>query len=519
MAEKISIRGKNAGDGEANYSIDYVVSGLISLLETNQIDRAVDIYMRCNEDVGFPLLSRAQKSDALYRQAANLLYRARDYAKAAMCCEQLGEIAKAASLYERAGDHAQAAHMYASIGEKRRAAEMLEKCNQLVNAARLYESDGDKVHAAQCWERAQEYVRAATLYMDAAKWDRAQQALLQVGTTHPDFRVAQELRAKVDANLASAPAQHAPALPDLEQTATIQQMPRFELPALGVSMGGPVEERRGTGTQIAPQVLSPFASSPNDSFLQDPNEYSTQYDAAPVAFPADPAPQPNPTPEPSLVTPSAIDLQPISLSDFYSDDQIQSSSPNVPQNISVDGASSAIPKATNVRPAMRVTSTVVKMMEGFDFIRKLPLFSELSLDDLRTFYRLCEIRNVATETPLTTQGKTPEAMWVILDGNALVYRDQAIVATLGEGDHIGDMSLLDDSGHSAASATVLTEGDARLLRLDRAGFLRILNTNDAVALRIYRAFARELAARLRDANIHLAQWVQWNAAMQQPPTS
>ena len=47
---------------------------------------------------------------------ANLFFRARDFSRAAYCCEHLEEPIKAAQLYERCDDWPQAAQMYAAAG-------------------------------------------------------------------------------------------------------------------------------------------------------------------------------------------------------------------------------------------------------------------------------------------------------------------------------------------------------------------------------------------------------------------
>ena len=70
---------------------------------------------------------------------------------------------------------------------------------------------------------------------------------------------------------------------------------------------------------------------------------------------------------------------------------------------------------------------------------------------------------------------------------------EAILATLKPGDHIGEMSLIDDQAHSA---TVKAEVVTDVLVLGRQQFLQILPENSAMAFGIMRV----LVKRLRDAD-------------------
>ena len=52
---------------------------------------------------------------------------------------------------------------------------------------------------------------------------------------------------------------------------------------------------------------------------------------------------------------------------------------------------------------------------------------------------------------------------------------------------------------------MLAAQPTRLLRLASRGFQHVLQTHDALALRVYRAFNRVLAARLRDTTARLSR--------------
>ncbi|NIR41668.1 MAG: cyclic nucleotide-binding domain-containing protein, partial [Actinobacteria bacterium] len=85
-----------------------------------------------------------------------------------------------------------------------------------------------------------------------------------------------------------------------------------------------------------------------------------------------------------------------------------------------------------------------------------------------------------------------DALFVILDGTAVVERNGREVARLGPGDYFGELSLL-DPGPRAASVTVTSDADLAVLgvRMFRV-LLRDVPTISAKLL-------ADMAARLRDA--------------------
>jgi CRP/FNR family transcriptional regulator, cyclic AMP receptor protein len=189
----VTIRGRAAGEADFYYTLDRVLGGLLVALKGGRIDEAVDVYSRCREDIGFQLIARVQADPALFKQTANLFFRARDYARAAYCCEQLEEYAKAAQLYERCDDWAHAAQMYAAAGEGAKAAEMFEKDGDLVAAARLFKDLKETLRAASCFERAKRPFDAATLYQEAGRFEKAIELLNAVDEDSPDRKVANKV--------------------------------------------------------------------------------------------------------------------------------------------------------------------------------------------------------------------------------------------------------------------------------------------------------------------------------------
>ena len=74
--------------------------------------------------------------------------------------------------------------------------------------------------------------------------------------------------------------------------------------------------------------------------------------------------------------------------------------------------------------------------------------------------------------------------------------NDVVLAILGQGDIVGEMSLLDSAGRSASVETL---EESTLLWMDRESFQQALNTIPALAMNLVRV----LAARVRLANEHI----------------
>lgn len=137
-------------------------------------------------------------------------------------------------------------------------------------------------------------------------------------------------------------------------------------------------------------------------------------------------------------------------------------------------------------------------VEDSRFLGKLELFQGLTPDQLAELNGLLRSSAVQTGTHFITADQPGEVVYVILEGTVKIYVTQAdgrevILAFLGPGDTVGEMSLVDSSGRSA---NVVTTEPSRLLWMDRASFQGALRTLSPLANNLVRL----LANRLRFAN-------------------
>lgn len=131
-------------------------------------------------------------------------------------------------------------------------------------------------------------------------------------------------------------------------------------------------------------------------------------------------------------------------------------------------------------------------------LAELPLFHGLSLNELLWLGERLRCKTYPAEMNLITAEMPGEVVYIILRGTVKIHIEQAdggdvVLALLGRGDTVGEMSLIDSAGRSAS---VLTLEESVLLWLDKASFQDALQRIPTLALNLVRI----LAGRVRLAN-------------------
>jgi len=138
------------------------------------------------------------------------------------------------------------------------------------------------------------------------------------------------------------------------------------------------------------------------------------------------------------------------------------------------------------------------MLSNLDLIRRVPLFSMLTVEQAQTIADGVVKRRYRRGEIIVEQGRKSDALFILLSGRARVITSDArgrevILAVLEAGDYLGEMSLIDNEPHSA---TVRAEVQTDVLVLGRNEFAVCLPDNSSLSY----AILRGLVARLRNAD-------------------
>jgi CRP/FNR family transcriptional regulator, cyclic AMP receptor protein len=128
----------------------------------------------------------------------------------------------------------------------------------------------------------------------------------------------------------------------------------------------------------------------------------------------------------------------------------------------------------------------------------LELFQGLSREQLAELNGLLRSSSIPAGAHFITAEQPGEVVYVLLEGTVKIYVPQpdgrdVILAFLGRGDTVGEMSLVDSAGRSA---NVVTTEPSRVLWMDRATFQSCLRSLAPLASNLVRL----LSHRLRFAN-------------------
>lgn len=139
-----------------------------------------------------------------------------------------------------------------------------------------------------------------------------------------------------------------------------------------------------------------------------------------------------------------------------------------------------------------VTLTTLELM------RRVPFFDQLSDEQARALNDELEKRSFKRSENLVVAGQKSDELLVVLSGtaNAIIHHTNGrrlVLASLGAGDCVGEMSLVDNEPHSA---TVVATKQVDALVLTREGFNFCVQNNANMAMTVMRG----MVSRLRKAD-------------------
>ena len=134
------------------------------------------------------------------------------------------------------------------------------------------------------------------------------------------------------------------------------------------------------------------------------------------------------------------------------------------------------------------------MLSNLDLLRRVPLFSLLTVAQAEVISGAVIKRRFKRGEALVEQGQKSNALFILLTGSARVMTSdsrgrEVILATLDQGDYLGEMSIIDNEPHSA---TVRAEVQTDVLMLGRAEFARCLTENASMSLVVMRGLVKRL---------------------------
>jgi len=126
-----------------------------------------------------------------------------------------------------------------------------------------------------------------------------------------------------------------------------------------------------------------------------------------------------------------------------------------------------------------------------DLLADVGLFSKCTARQRRTIARHAQIAELKAGVDLIKEGEPGDALFVILEGEAVVHHDGVELDRVGPGAYFGEMAILDGEPRSA---TVVAETDVKVAVIGIRMFRTMLREFSDLAEQLLIALAGELRA-------------------------
>jgi len=132
-------------------------------------------------------------------------------------------------------------------------------------------------------------------------------------------------------------------------------------------------------------------------------------------------------------------------------------------------------------------TTVEKVL----FLKSIDLFRALPAEELAQIAEIADEQEFVSGDPIFAEGEQGDALYLVVEGQVRVHKDDKQLAVLSVRDVVGEMAVLDGESRSA-SVTVLS--DATLLKIGRDDFRDILTERPEIAMGVIKVLSHRLRA-------------------------
>jgi CRP-like cAMP-binding protein len=124
-----------------------------------------------------------------------------------------------------------------------------------------------------------------------------------------------------------------------------------------------------------------------------------------------------------------------------------------------------------------------------ELLEDVKLFSRCTTRQRRAIARHAQIAELPAGVDLVKEGEPGDALFIILEGDAVVQRDGEVLNRVGPGAYFGELAILDGEPRSA---TVVAESDVKVAVIGIRMFRTLLREFSDLAEQLLIALAGEL---------------------------
>ncbi|MBA4369754.1 MAG: cyclic nucleotide-binding domain-containing protein [Desulfobacterium sp.] len=148
--------------------------------------------------------------------------------------------------------------------------------------------------------------------------------------------------------------------------------------------------------------------------------------------------------------------------------------------------------------------------EMIDFFINFPLFEQINAEEVKVVARHMESIDLNEGDILFRESDKGNYVFFIKEGHLDVLKKSEVsgenvtLATLYEGQSIGEMSIIDDFPRSA---TIQARSHTKLYILSKSAFDMILSKHPKIGIKLLKGISRLLSKNLRETSSRLADYI------------
>ena len=124
-----------------------------------------------------------------------------------------------------------------------------------------------------------------------------------------------------------------------------------------------------------------------------------------------------------------------------------------------------------------------------ELVQGVPLFADLDRRELQSLASSMKERTFNAGQTIAVEGQTGIGFFVIAEGTAKVTKGDQERATLGPGDHFGEIALIDDG---LRTASVTADSQLKVYGLTSWEFRPLVESNASIAWKLLQTMAKRL---------------------------
>jgi PPM family protein phosphatase len=136
-----------------------------------------------------------------------------------------------------------------------------------------------------------------------------------------------------------------------------------------------------------------------------------------------------------------------------------------------------------------------------EVLKQMQIFRHLTYKEILRVLALTEVKDFKPGDEIITEDEPGSELFILLSGKVRLHKEGALVTHVGQGAHLGEMSLI-DNGPRSVSATA--EEATRMLVLRRRDFNDLIRNFPRMSVKLLWSFVQVLGQRLRKTNADLA---------------